>query len=176
MIGRHIREHGIDLQLETTLEEILPDENRRVRAVVTNRGDEIPCQFVGLTTGVEPNVDFLHGSAIEINRGILVDNYFRTSVPDIFAIGDCAEFRERGLGRPRWNSCGIPAGCTARRSHELCAVNPRHTTGVSGSTAPNSSTSSIRPTVTFPAFPAKARVHSIGRRRTVARAGIRSVH
>jgi NADPH-dependent 2,4-dienoyl-CoA reductase/sulfur reductase-like enzyme len=92
LIGRHIREHNIDLRLETQLGEILPDSGGRVRSVVTSRGEEIPCQFVGLTAGVSPNVDFLRGGDLEVNRGVKVDAYFRTNIPDVYSIGDCAEF------------------------------------------------------------------------------------
>lgn len=94
MINRHIREHHVDLRLATELKEILSDDNGRARAVVTGSGEEIPCQFVGLTVGVSPNVDFLRESGIEIGRGIMVDEYLQTSATDVYAAGDCAEFRK----------------------------------------------------------------------------------
>lgn len=100
MISRHIREHHVDLRLESELKEILPDAEGRVRAVVTNSGETIPCQFVGLTTGVTPNVDFLNDSNIEINRGILVNDYFETNIPDVYAVGDCAVFQNPKPGHP----------------------------------------------------------------------------
>lgn len=101
MINRHIREHHVDLRLSTELKEILPDENGRARAVVTGDGETIPCQFVGLTAGVSPNISFLEGSDIETKRGVLVDPFLQTSVKDVYAIGDCAEFREpNGERRP----------------------------------------------------------------------------
>jgi NADPH-dependent 2,4-dienoyl-CoA reductase/sulfur reductase-like enzyme len=98
MINRHIREHHIDLRLETELGEILPDENGKVKAVRTNSGEVVDCQFVGLTAGVSPNVDFLkskkeNGHSLEIKRGILVNEFFETNIPDVYAIGDCAEFQ-----------------------------------------------------------------------------------
>jgi len=99
MINRHIIEHGIDLRLQTELKEILPDENGKCRAVVTSRGEEIACGFVGLTVGVSPNIGFLKGTALEINRGILVNEYLETNLPDVYAIGDCAELRQPNPGR-----------------------------------------------------------------------------
>ncbi len=92
LVGRHILEHHIDLRLETELKEIVSDGDGRVRAVVTSSGEEIPCQFVGLTAGVSPNVDFLRGTELEVNRGVKVDLFFQTNIPDVYAIGDCAEF------------------------------------------------------------------------------------
>ena len=94
MISRHIREHHIDLRLETELREVLADENGRVRGVITSKGEEIACQFVGLTTGVTPNVEFLEESEIEVAAGVEINNFFETNVQDVYAIGDCAQFRE----------------------------------------------------------------------------------
>lgn len=100
LINRHIREHHIDLRLKTNLTEIIPDENGRARAVKTDQGDVIECQIVGLTAGVSPNIGFLEGSAIETNRGVLVNRFLETSHPYVYAIGDCAEQREAiGLRR-----------------------------------------------------------------------------
>ena len=59
MINRHIKEHHIDLRLKTELKEIVDDGTGRAKAVITNTGEEIPCQLVGLTAGVTPNIDFL---------------------------------------------------------------------------------------------------------------------
>ncbi len=102
LVGRHIREHHVDLRLGTELREILPDSGGRVRAVLTSTGEEIPCQFVGLTAGVSPNVDFLRDTELEVNRGVKVDGFFRTNLPDVYAIGDCAEFeKEPAPGRPK---------------------------------------------------------------------------
>ncbi|WP_144604880.1 NAD(P)/FAD-dependent oxidoreductase [Algoriphagus algorifonticola] len=94
LVGRHIREHHFDLRLNAELAEIIGDQNGKVKAVKTKEGELIDCQFVGLTAGVSPNIDFLKNSELELKRGVLVDQYFRTNMPDVFAIGDCAEFRE----------------------------------------------------------------------------------
>lgn len=94
MIGRHIHEHHIDLRLETELKEILSDADGRARAIITNTGEEIVCEFVGLTVGVKPNIAFLADTSLDINRGILVNRELQTSAEDVYAIGDCAEQRE----------------------------------------------------------------------------------
>lgn len=93
LVGRHIREHDIDLKLNTELKEIISDDGGNVKAVTTSHGDTIACQFVGLGVGVSPNIDFLKDSVIKTNRGVLVDEFFATSVEDVYAIGDCAEFQ-----------------------------------------------------------------------------------
>ncbi len=92
IIKRHMKEHHIDLQLHNELEKINPDENGRVKSITTKDGREIDCQLVGLTAGVSPNIEFIKGSAIETGRGVLINKYFETNIPDVYAIGDCAEF------------------------------------------------------------------------------------
>jgi len=99
LINRHIREHKIDLRLETELKEIVPDHSGRVKSIITNKNEEITCGFVGLTAGVSPNISFLKNSKIEINRGILVDEYLQTNIPDVYAIGDCAQHQNPPIGR-----------------------------------------------------------------------------
>jgi NADH oxidase (H2O2-forming) len=91
MVGREIIRHGIELRLGIQLKEILPGENGRVRSVVTDKGDEIPCKFVGLTPGVHPNIDLLKDTKIKTGRGVLVNEYLETNVPHVYSAGDCAE-------------------------------------------------------------------------------------
>ena len=101
LVMRHMAEHKVDLRLESELEEILPDANGHVKAVRTKSGEIIDCQLVGLTAGVSPNIDFLKGSGLDIDRGILVDAFLRTNQKDVYAIGDCAQFTEAiGERRP----------------------------------------------------------------------------
>lgn len=95
MINRHIRNHHIDLRLSSNLKEIISDENGKVKSIIIEEtGEEIFCDFVGLTAGVSPNIDFIKNSEIETKRGVLVNRYLETNIPDVYAIGDCAEQRE----------------------------------------------------------------------------------
>ena len=131
LVAREIRRHGVDLRLGTELREILPDAAGRARAVVTTEGEEIPCRFVGLATGVTPNVAFLEGSGIEMGRGVLVDRHFRTNVPDVYAAGDCAEFRDPPPGRKAVEQLWYTArahGATV--AHTLCGTPRAYDPGV----------------------------------------------
>ncbi len=100
LIGKHISGHGINLQFNTELREIISDDQNRVKGVLTNTGQQFECQFVGLTAGVKPNIGFLEKHELETERGILVNEYFETSIPDIYAAGDCAQFRKPKPGEP----------------------------------------------------------------------------
>lgn len=99
LIMNHMKEHHVDLRLETELEEIIDDGSGRAKAIRTKSGEIIECGWVGLTAGVSPNIEFLKNNDIELNRGILVDENLRTNIPNVYAIGDCAEFRNPVEGR-----------------------------------------------------------------------------
>ncbi|MEZ5041405.1 MAG: FAD-dependent oxidoreductase [Saprospiraceae bacterium] len=99
MVNRHILENGIDLRLSTELKEIIDDGNGRACAVITNTGERIECGFVGLTAGVRPNIDFLKDSGITVQRGVVVNAFLETNVPDVYAIGDCAQLEKPLPGR-----------------------------------------------------------------------------
>lgn len=95
MINRHIKNHHIDLRLGTNLKEIVSDENGKVKSIIIQEtSEEIPCNVVGLTAGVTPNIDFIKDSEIETGKGVKVNRYLETNIPDVYAIGDCAEQHE----------------------------------------------------------------------------------
>jgi NADPH-dependent 2,4-dienoyl-CoA reductase/sulfur reductase-like enzyme len=101
MLNTHIREHHIDLRLNTNLKEIIADENGRVSSVVlAETGEKIECNVVGLTAGVTPNIDFVKTAGIALGRGVKVNRFFETNVANIYAIGDCAE-QEKAIGQRR---------------------------------------------------------------------------
>ena len=100
MINRHIKNHHIDLRLGMNLKEIVSDENGKVKSIIIEEtGEEIACDVVGLTAGVTPNIDFIKDSEIETGRGVKVNRYLETNIPDVYAIGDCAEQHEGINGR-----------------------------------------------------------------------------
>lgn len=95
MIAKHMREHGVDLKFCSELQEIIAGPDGRVRSVLTKAGETIDCQFVGLTVGVKPNIAWLLDSpGISTDKGVLVNEFLETNVPDMYAIGDCAQFHE----------------------------------------------------------------------------------
>tara|TARA_R110002095_G_scaffold65502_1_gene55319 strand:+ start:350 stop:1651 length:1302 start_codon:yes stop_codon:yes gene_type:complete len=100
MINRHIKNHHIDLRLGNNLKEIVSDENGKVKSIIIQEtGEEIACDVVGLTAGVSPNIGFIKDSEIETGRGVKVNRYLETNIPDVYAIGDCAEQHEGINGR-----------------------------------------------------------------------------
>jgi NADH oxidase (H2O2-forming) len=99
LIMKHLKAHGLEIILETELDEVLGDESGRVKAIKTKKGEEISCQLLALTAGVSPNVSFLKNTELAINRGVKVNRALETNMPDVYAIGDCAEFESVYNGR-----------------------------------------------------------------------------
>jgi NAD(P)H-nitrite reductase large subunit len=97
LVTQQIQKHGIELRFETELKEILG--TTRVEGVTTSRGEKMDCQLVGLTIGVTPNVGFLKNKNLDLQKGILVNEYLETNIPDVYAIGDCVEHRQPKEGR-----------------------------------------------------------------------------
>jgi len=95
MLNRHIKNHHIDLRLSSNLREITSDENGHAKSIIIEEtGEEIPCDFVGLTAGVSPNIDIVKQSDIETDKGVLVNCFLETNIKDVYAIGDCAQQRQ----------------------------------------------------------------------------------
>ena len=90
----------------------------RVSSVVTARGARIPCDFVVVGIGVEPVVDFLEGSGIQVENGVVVDEYCRTSVSGVYAAGDVANHYhpvfKRRIRVEHWHNAIKQAAMAAR--------------------------------------------------------------
>ena len=100
MVTEHIAsKHGIELLLGRELSEIWGDGNGKVKVAALKGGTKLQCQFVGITAGVRPRLELLEFLEIDLDKGVLVDDYLRTSVPDVYAIGDCAQLRHAREGR-----------------------------------------------------------------------------
>jgi NAD(P)H-nitrite reductase large subunit len=99
LVSKHIKSHHVDLRFEEELGEIIAGPNGKVEKIKTKSGEIIECQFVGLTAGVSPNVEFVKSSKVEINRGVLVNEFLKTNISNVYSIGDCAEFHQHPTGR-----------------------------------------------------------------------------
>lgn len=100
MISQHILKNNIDLKLGVNLDKIIDDGTGKASSVVVKEtGEEISCGYVGLTAGVSPNVGWLKDTDLEVERGIMVNDRLLTNIPNVYAIGDCAQLRTPRQGR-----------------------------------------------------------------------------
>jgi len=92
IVAGHLRGHGVDVRLGAAVERIERGGDGRVSGVRLAGGETIGADLVAATIGVVPNTGFLDGSAVRLaaNGGIETDEALRTSAPDVWAAGDCA--------------------------------------------------------------------------------------
>jgi NADH oxidase (H2O2-forming) len=81
---------GYGIRVHTGEKVVRIDGGRRVSGVVTDKR-KIPCDTVVVATGVVAGVGLARSAGIATGRGIQVDRRMETSVPDIYACGDCVE-------------------------------------------------------------------------------------
>ncbi len=86
------RAAGVDLRLQSSIQG-LEGIDRHVTAVKLGNGTSFPCECVIVGIGVTPTVKPLVDAGAEHANGVRVDENCRTSLPDVYAIGDCAEHR-----------------------------------------------------------------------------------
>lgn len=87
---------GVKLYLGVDTEEIIGDG--KVRGVRLSSGEVLPADLVLLSTGVKPNIELARDAGLEVAQGVMVDSSMRTSLPNIYAAGDGAQFGERLVG------------------------------------------------------------------------------
>lgn len=83
-----MQDRNIDIYTSVSVVSVDLDENSNVISVNLKDGRKIPCDFVVVAAGVRANVEFLEGSGIEVNRGVVVNEKLETSRKDIYAAGD----------------------------------------------------------------------------------------
>ena len=79
------------------------EAGREIEVESTEKGETVRCLAVVVATERIPAIGFLSGSGVKTGTGVVVDDYFRTSVPNIYAAGDCAELFDGETKVPRIN-------------------------------------------------------------------------
>ena len=86
------REHGVALRMGVKVDRI-EGAGGRVSAVHLADGEHLPAEVVLVATGSQPNVGWLAGSGLRVERGVVCDELSQAvGAPDVFAAGDVAEF------------------------------------------------------------------------------------
>lgn len=80
--------HGARFLLGIGASDSVVNDQNEITAVTLSNGETVECDFVVCAAGVRPNIAWLEGSGLAMERGITVDEYMRTSAPDVYAAGD----------------------------------------------------------------------------------------
>ncbi|MFC0560457.1 nitrite reductase large subunit NirB [Halalkalibacter alkalisediminis] len=100
MLQLELEKQGMNFLLEKATDEIIG--GTQVEGLRFKDGTVVKADAVIMAVGVRPNVQVAKDSGIDTNRAILVDDFLQTSVPDIYAVGECVEHRGTvyGLVKP----------------------------------------------------------------------------
>lgn len=90
------REQGVEVRTREGLAGLTPRAGKVV--LRTTGGHDLPVDVVVAGLGIQPNVALAEQAGLRVDNGIVVDERLRTSVPDIFAAGDVANFFNPALG------------------------------------------------------------------------------
>lgn len=114
-LGAMQRDAGTRLVLGVGVDGVVGGD--RVEAVRLGDGSTLPADLVLVAFGAAPNVEWLAGSGLRVNRGVVCDEVCRTSAPDVYAVGDVAEALQPRTGTHRviehWNNAREQAATVA---------------------------------------------------------------
>jgi nitrite reductase (NADH) large subunit len=104
-----IEKMGIQVHLKKLTKGVLGEDG--VTGLVFDDGQTLECDMIVVATGITPNAEIGSRWGLTTERGIVVDDQLRTSDPDIFAVGECAQHRGRvyGLVAPLWDQAKVLA-------------------------------------------------------------------
>lgn len=120
LVAAQLLHHGVDVRFGDGLATIQTDAAGRVNGVTTTANHALPCELLGICIGVQPAIDRLRSfkSQPALAKGVLVNELLETSLPEVWACGDCAEIQFTGgrmLNETIWYS--------AKRQGRLVAEN-----------------------------------------------------
>jgi 3-phenylpropionate/trans-cinnamate dioxygenase ferredoxin reductase subunit len=105
------RAHGVNLRLSEGVSEFVGDTH--IESVVSAKGHTYGCDAVVVGIGITPATELLKNTPVAIGDGILVDEHCRTNVPNVYAVGDVANWwhptLKRRLRVEHWDHAGKQA-------------------------------------------------------------------
>ncbi len=109
LLAKAIEARGIRVIVKADTKAILGE--KRVEAVLLKDGTRLPADLVVMAVGIRPNAALAKDAGLDVGRGIKVDASMRTSDPDIFALGECAETHGQtfGLVAPLYEMANVVA-------------------------------------------------------------------
>ena len=97
-MSRKLHATGLEIYTDDSAEEILVADGKAI-AVRLSSGKRVGADLVLLMVGVQPNIEFLADSGIDIDQAVVTDQEMQTSIPNIYAAGDMVQIRDPVLGK-----------------------------------------------------------------------------
>ncbi len=108
IIQHRLLEEGVKLHFHAEIVEVT-GKKERVSGVRLAEGKSLKCDLVAYAIGILPRIELAKQAGVEVDRGILVDEYMQTNDPDIYAAGDVAQVYDPTTGRAVLDSLWGPA-------------------------------------------------------------------
>lgn len=118
LLRRELEMRGIEVLTGAQTEEIAGTGH--VEGVRLKDGRLVSADLVVMAAGIRPNIALARDAGLACNRGIVVDDFMRSSDPAILAVGECVEHRGQvyGLVAPIWDMCRTVAATLAEAEHD----------------------------------------------------------
>jgi len=87
-----LREKGVEPVFQSGVDRFSVDDDGHVTGAVDPNGEAFDGEFVGVAIGLDFNTEFIKDTTIELDDGIVVDEYMQTNVDDVYAAGDITRF------------------------------------------------------------------------------------
>ncbi|WP_282171487.1 nitrite reductase large subunit NirB [Cytobacillus firmus] len=91
LLQKELEDQGMNFLLEKQTEAIIGNE--RVEGLTFTDGTMLEADLVVMAAGIRPNIKLAQESGLQVNRGIVVNDYLETSIPHIYSVGECAEHK-----------------------------------------------------------------------------------
>ena len=115
LVEDRLRHEGVTLHAHTQVKRAI-GQRGKLSAIETQSGETIKCDLLAVAIGVRPRLELAQSAGLQVERGILVDEFLQTSVPAIYAAGDVAQVYDPHSGRAvldvLW-STALAQGCSA---------------------------------------------------------------
>ena len=141
---RGLAAKGEQLRLGQTISQVKRIENagRSQLEVTFSNGDVDTFDEISVSHGMKSNLDFVKPGSLELDRGLVVDEFMRTSNPDVYAAGDVAQATELISGEKRivgiWKNAALQGACAGSAiAAELAGRAPSSADALAGSISTN---------------------------------------
>ena len=91
LLAGRMRDHGVHIHYNTEVAQVQGDKRGRLASLQLTDGQVFGCDLLGVGIGVRPQIELARGTPLQVDKGILVNEYLETNLDGVYAAGDCAQ-------------------------------------------------------------------------------------
>jgi len=108
IVEHRLQDEGVKIHYHAEILEV-NGKNNRVQSVLLKDGTSLKCDLVAYAIGIRPRIELAKQAGLEIDRGVLVNEYMQTNDPHVYAAGDVAQVYDPSTGKAVLDSLWGPA-------------------------------------------------------------------